>query len=235
MPPRPPPPPGALTILCSLGALIAAWALTAIEAAVRGAAAALAGVPFEGLRVATEPPWLVSPVLGSSDGLAAGTTAAVLLSGTVILIITALAGHFALGVFRAGGVTRALALEGAVLALLWLPTVLVAAALPGGGGPAGELYRRLGAPQAGRGAAAALGVFLLAWLAGVAASRSIAVGRAWMRVDALEFRRRLVGVVAGVPAAVAMGALMVGAGWAAPAWAVGWALVILVTLRMRTA
>ncbi len=217
-----------------MGALIATWVLVAIDAAARGGAAALAGVHLGSLRIATEAPWLVSPAAGSAQNLTPGAAAAVLLSGTAVLVAVALAGHFALGVFRAGGVTRALALEAAVVALLWPPTALVAAALPGGGGPASELYAQLGAPQAGRWAAAALGVFLLAWIAGPASSRAVAIGRAWMRVDALEFRRRLVGVVAGVPAAVAIGALMVAAGWAAPGWAVAWALVMIVTLRLRT-
>jgi len=41
-------------------------------------------------------------------------------------------------------------------------------------------------------------------------------------------------VVAGYPSAVAVGSLMVLAGWARPAWAVAWSLVMLLTLRFRT-
>lgn len=225
-----------LTVLCIIAALLVAWLAAALEQAVRGLAASAAGIPFRGLQLAEAPPWLVTASLGAPPALAPATWALVVLSGTAGLVVVFLAAYGVIQLARAGGITRALVLEGAVLALLWTPTMLAAAGSPGGGGggPAAELYRRLGDPQAGRWTAPALGLVLLVLLAPAVTNRAVAIGRAWMRADGQDFRRRLVRVVAGYPAAVALFALMVVAGWAGPAWAAGWCLVMLLTLRFRT-
>src|SRR5262245_3718106 len=53
-------------------------------------------------------------------------------------------------VLRAGGWRKGLTLVSLIVALVWLPAALLAAALPRGAGPVGGLYARLGAPMAGR-------------------------------------------------------------------------------------
>lgn len=234
MPPRPPPPPTTLTILLSAVAVAAAWLLAGIEAAARGAAGTLVGIPLHGLSLQAAAPWTLVSRTGLEPPLSAGALALVIVAGTVAVLAVALLAYGFVSLYRAGVLLRALALEGVVLALLWPSAAFAAAAVPGGGGPVGELYARLGDPQAGRWAAGALGLLLLILLARVTARRAVATGRSWMRADALEFRRRLVRVVAGYPAAVALGGFMVAAGWAAPGVAAGWALVMLITLRMQT-
>jgi hypothetical protein len=221
-------------VLCTIGASAAGWLAHALDVTARALAGAWAGVPWVGLRLGTEAPWLVAAVQGAEPPLGAGVVGLVTVSGSVALVIAALAAHFGSGLVRVSGVTRALALEAAVVALLWIPTAFAAAAWRGGGGPIGTLYARLGAPQAGRWVALPLAVVLLVLLAPVVARRALAVGRSWMRVDGLEFRRRLVRNLAGVPAATTLGTLMVVAEWAPAGWAVAWAVAMLVTLRMRT-
>jgi hypothetical protein len=219
-------------VLSILAALVAAWLAIACEQVVRGGAGTVVGVPFVGLELS--PRYVVRAVQGRSGSLGPGAWAFVVLAGTVALLAGALAVHFAVGLLRASGWLRSLALELAVIALLWPPTALVAAALPGGGGPVAELYGRLGDPQAGRWAAGALALVLL-WLVGRAVStRAVAVGRAWMRADAIEFRRRLVRVVAGYPAAAGLVAAVLVSGWMAPGWIAAWAGLVLAVLMART-
>jgi hypothetical protein len=217
-----------------MAAVLVTWTAVALEQLTRGLIGAAAGIPFRGVRLAVEPPWLARADVGAAPALSPLGWAAVILGGSLAVVALGLAVHYGTGLFRAGGITRALALEGAVLGLLWLPTTLAVAALPGGRGPAAELYARLGEPQAGRWGALALALLLLALAASLAARRAVAVGRAWMRADAPGFRRRLVRVVAGYPIAASLGGLLVAAGWASPGWAVTWAVVILLTLRLRT-
>ena len=143
--------------------------------------------------------------------------------------------YAAVSLFRASGWVRSLMLSLAVLGVFWLPTELVAGALPSGGGPVAELYASLGNPPAGRWATAALGSLLLWWLAGYATRRAVATGRSWMRADGVEFRRRLIRVVAGYPAALALAGAAAAQGWM-PVWvAAAWGLMVLGMMMIRTA
>lgn len=232
VPKRPPPTPPVLTTLSVLAALAACWIAVAVDQAARGAAGTLVGVAWSGL--ALTPLYLVRVVQGATRALDAWPLTLVVLAGPVAILGVGLAAHYALELFRTPGWARALALELALLALLWLPTALFAAASPGGGGPVAELYRRLGDPQAGRWTAAGLALLTL-WVVGrLAAARAIAVGRSWMRVDGLAFRRRLVRVVAGYPALAALAALVYTAAWSPPGWTALWLALVLGMLVLRT-
>jgi hypothetical protein len=55
-----------------------------------------------------------------------------------------------------------------------------------------------------------------------------------MRVDATEFRRRLVRVVAGYPAAIAMAAVAYTSGWMDAGFALSWSIVLFLALVYRT-
>jgi len=221
-----------LTVLSVLAALVATWVSIGLEQAVRGGAGTLVGVPFQGLVLS--PLHVVKVLQGRPGSLSAWGWTLMLLSGPVALGFVAIGTHFVAGLFRTAGWLRSLALEWVVLALLWLPTAFAAAALPNGGGPVAELYARLGDPQAGRWAALALALLLLWLLAGVVSNRAVAVGRSWMRSDGLEFRRKLVRVVAGYPAVAALGALAIVAGWMAPAWCIAWLVLAFAALMLRT-
>lgn len=221
-----------LTGLTVLAAFAACWIAVAVDQAARGAVGSLVGVPWSGL--ALTPYYTMGALQGPTGAPGAFGWALMVLTGPAVLAALALAVHFGLELFRTPGWLRALALEWAVLAVLWTPTVLLTGALPGGGGPVAELYQQLGEPQAGRWAAAGLGLLSL-WLLGrFVAARAIAVGRSWMRTDGIEFRRRLVRVVAGYPSVMALGAQLLVAGWAAPAWAGAWLVLVLAVLVRRT-
>lgn len=219
-------------MLSVLAALVVTWVTIALEQAVRGGSGTLVGVPFQGLVLS--PLYVVKVLQGRPGPLTAWGWTLMLLSGPVVLGFVAIGTHFVAGRFRTAGWLRSLALEWVVLALLWLPTAFAAAALPNGGGPVAELYARLGDPQAGRWAALALALLLLWLLAGVVSNRAVAVGRSWMRTDGLEFRRKLVRVVAGYPGAAALGALAIVAGWMAPAWCIAWLVLAFAALMLRT-
>jgi hypothetical protein len=234
VPPRPPPQPPTLTVLCIFAAAIMTWGAASLDLLARAGAGLLAGIPFTGAGISAEAPWLAIAEQGPAPEVGSGAMALVLLSGcAAVPAVTALL-HGMADLVRTSGVTRALALEGFVVGLLWFPTALAAAAAPGGAGPVSTLYGRLGDPQAGRWAAALLALLLALLVAGPASRRTVAVGRAWIRADSPDFRRRLVRLVAGYPAALSICALMITAGWAPPPLALGWAVVILVTLRIRT-
>jgi hypothetical protein len=211
---------------------MATWTTIALDQAARGWAGALVGVPFEGLVLS--PLHVVTVLQGRAGPPTAWGWTFMLLSGPVALALVATGTHLVAGLLRTAGWLRSLALEWVVVALLWLPTALAAAALPKGGGPVAELYAQLGDPQAGRWGALALALLLLWLLAGVVSSRAVAVGRSWMRTDGLEFRRKLVRVVAGYPAAVALGALAIVSGWMAPAWCAGWLVLVFTAQMLRT-
>ena len=112
--------------------------------------------------------------------------------------------------------------------------MIVFPAVAGGGGPLSELYGRLGDPQAGRWTAALLGVLALAIVAGTASRQAVAVGRAWMRADAVEFRRRLVRVTAGWPGAASLVALGVVGGWASSVWLLVVPAAVVLAFHLRT-
>lgn len=195
-----------LTVLCSLIAGGVALGLALAEQRLRAAIGA--GQPI---------PWSLAVI-----GLNAGVP---VLGSVVFLVMNAM---------RTAGWLRAVVLVTSIVGLGWLPSVLIIGALPGGGGPVAALYQRLGDPQAGRWTAAGLG--LVAWvvLSGVASRRAVAIGRSWMRVDAAEFRRRLVRVVAGWPLAAAVAVLAVGQGWARTPLILLWIAAAVAVLQLRT-
>jgi hypothetical protein len=201
MPPRPPPPPATLTVLCSALTGVLAFGAVRADAVLRAAA---------GPRLVP----LAAELAGSAVVIAAG----VVLYGIVALV-------------RAPGWLRVTALAALVIAVLWLPTSLAAAAV-GGAGPVGALYARLGDPPAGRWASPALGVLLLLLLAGSLTAAAVGTGRAWVRADGRDFRRRLVRVVAGWPAMVAIGVVAVH--WAWTPWFAWWPVAVMTLLMVRT-
>ena len=221
-------------MLCTIAALAAAWLTMALDQLTRALVGALAGVPWRGLAIDAERGWSAVAVQGPAPVVSAGTWALMLLAGGVIAPVVALGFAVVTDAWRAAGWVRAFALTWVGVASLWVPTALAAAALPGGAGPGAELYERLGEPEAGRWTALLLAAFLIALLTGPVSSRSVTVGRAWMRADSLEFRRRLVRVVSGWPAAAACCAVLFGAGWARTPWAVLWAAAVLGLLHFRT-
>lgn len=233
MPPRPPPSPPALTFLSCLSALAAAFAALAAEQAMRGVVGFWVGVPWR--RFGLMAPWYLPHVWQDGTPHSPGGWLAMLAGGPVALALAAIPIAALLNAFRVAGWLRSLALSFAVVGVVWLPAGLIAAALPGGGGPIAELYAALGNPRAGRWGAGALGLLLLGLVAGPVSRLAVATGRGWMRADGREFRRRLVRVVAAYPSALAMFLFATAMGWMPPVAAAAWAIVILVTLVLRTA
>lgn len=232
MPPRPPPTPGILAVLCSVAALAATWAAVAADQVVRGLAGAMMGVPFGGVAITRR--YLVGANTPLPANLGPGGLAFVILSGAVALVILAWALYAFVQAARSSGWFRGLVLGWFVVALLWLPAALIVAALPGGSGPVQELYGRLGPPMAGRWTALALGILCL-WLAAAGISRcAVALGRGWMRVDAVEFRRRMVRRTAGWPAVTVLLALSYIVGWAPTWWALSLPVAALTALHFQT-
>lgn len=195
-----------LTLLCCLLAGGGAWGLIQLERVARASLAVQGPVG-----------WALVVI---------GISLAILLATSLL--------YWLVAAMRTAGWLRAVALVWSVVGLLWIPTALAAAALNDGGGPGADLYGRLGEPQAGRWAAAALGLLVLAMVAGPASRRAVAIGRAWMRVDALEFRRRLVRVVAGWPGAVAAVVLAVGGGWGRTPLVFLWVMAVVGVFQLRT-
>ena len=219
-------------VLLTALALVAGWMAIAVVEVVRGAAGRAVGVPLAGFALSRT--YTLVAVQGPTAALGAWSLAFVVLAGPAALLVIAVTIHFVAGLFRTPGWLRGLALELAVLALLWIPSMVAVAVLASAGGPVAELYRRLGEPQAGRWGAAGLGCVALWLLARVVAGHAIATARGWMRTDGLEFRRKLVRVVAGYPAAVALGAVMAVGNWAPPIWSGIWVAAVLAVLVART-
>ena len=212
------------------------WASLAIDQLARGFAGTLAGIPVTGYRIAPERYYTLLVEPGTATrALGPWEVALMSVAGPLAILALALLAAGLVNLLRTGGFLRGLTLAWVVVALLWLPLALLASALPGGGGPVAELYRGLGKPPAGRWTAAALGVALLLVVAGWISRRAVDAGRRWMRADGVDFRRRLVRVTAGWPGVVAVAALALAAGWAAPGWAVGLAVMVLGSLHFRTA
>ena len=234
MPPRPPPPPWALTVLQTIAALAAVWVTVALDQLLRGLVGAAMGIAWRGITLVAAPGWVPVVVQGPGTPATIGGVALVALAGAAAAPLLALGLASASTAFRGSGWLRGFALAWLVVAFLWLPTALAAAAVPSGAGPVAELYQRLGEPQAGRRAALALGLVLLGLVAGPLSGAAIGVGRSWMRADGVEFRRRLVRVVAGWPGLVATGALLGLMGWARTPWLAPWPLAVLAALHLRT-
>jgi hypothetical protein len=235
MPPRPPPSPPVLTVLCSFAAVVSVWITIAVDQLVRGLVGSLAGVPFRGLEISADGRWTVVALQGPTASLGPWGWVAMLLSGPLVALFLAMALLALVGAMRSPGWLRGLSLAWFVVALLWLPIALASAALPIPGGPVAELYAHLGDPRAGRWTAVALAVVMIVVLGGAIARRAVAIGRSWIRADGVEFRRRLVRVTAGWPGATAVAALAYGAGWAPTAWALMICAGVMVVLQLRTA
>ena len=235
MPPRPPPPPPILTILCTLAALVAVWAAIALDQWARGTVGRLSGVPLLGYHIAPERWFTLVADQGPAVTLGAWSLAFAALAGPLVAILAALVLVAMVGMIRARGWLRGFTLSWTVVVLLWLPLGLIASALPGGGGPMTELYQKLGAPQAGRWTAAALGLVLLVLVAGPVGRLAVREGKRWMRADGVAFRRRLVRVTVGWPGVAAAAVLAFAAGWAPNPWAVSLLAAVLASLHFRTA
>ena len=234
MPPRPPPQPRTLTILMMVAALAATWLTAAMDQVLRGIVGRALGVPW--LSMALDPARGWTPVVtqGPAPALTVGGVAAIALAGAVVVPLLAIGLRAVTSAVRSAGWLRGFALAWLVVAILWVPTSLVAAAAPGSHGPVAELYTRLGDPQAGRRAAVVLAAALLALVAGPVSRTAVAVGRSWMRADAIEFRRRLVRVVAGWPGLAAAAAILWTLDWARTPWLAPWPLAVLAALHLRT-
>lgn len=153
------------------------------------------------------------------------------LAGSVGVIVAGVLLYGLVAIVRAPAWLRATALSALVIATVWVPTAL-AAAVSSSTGPIGVLYASLGDPPAGRWAAPTLGLLLFALLAGPLTGSAVRTARTWMRADGLEFRRRLVRVVAGWPAVVVIGVLAFQ--WAWTPWFAWWPVAVMVLLMVRT-
>ena len=217
-----------------IAAVAAVWVSLAVDGLARGLMGVLFGVPIGDISVSARDLYALHVAHGSLDALGPWSFAGVLVAGTVSVIGGALALYTAASALRSPGWLRGFSLAWLVVALVWIPGALAAATVPGGAGPAAELYGRLGGPQAGRRAVAALALVVLALAAGPVSERAVATGRAWMRADGLGFRRRLVRVTAGWPGAAAALALGMGAGWAGNPWLLVVPAAVLGALHFRT-
>ncbi len=197
---------------------------------VSGAVGALAGFPWRGLSLTGSFTVHATQVVDGAHP--AGLWAVMLLAGPVGSALLALFAQALVEAARSPAWLRVVALEWCAFALLRLPVLLFAAVAPRGRGPLDELYARLGEPQTGRWSVALLALLVLAAVAAVVASRAVAVGRSWMRVDGREFRRRLARVLVGYPALVALAGWSVLAPWAAPFWMALWLLLTLSALHV---
>lgn len=230
MPQREPLSPPLLVVAGVLAAIPAAWLALATEALASAAAGALAGFGWSGLTLS--PSFMVRALLEKGGEHPAALWAFAMLAGPIASAVAALFVQVAVESVRAPAWLRVVALEFLAFAWLRFPALLVAGAARGGRGPVGELYVRLGEPQAGRWSVALLALLALAAAATVVGRRTVAVGKRWMRVDGREFRRRLVRVLAGYPSLVALAGWSAIAPWAPPLWTALWLLLTLSALHV---
>ena len=234
MPPRPPPSPGVLTILCAIAAAAALWVSSAVDQVMRGLVGSLFGVPFQGLQIAADRAFLLTAIQGPTTSLGGGAFAAMVLAGALVSGLLAWLLYAFVRAVHSSGWLRAFALAWVTVALLWLPAAMAASTLSRGAGPGHELYARLGEPMAGRWTALALGLAGVFLAAGPISRCAVAVGRSWMRADGLEFRRRLVRVTVGWPAVTALALMAYAAGWAPSAWSLVFVVGALGALQVQT-
>ncbi|MGD0483276.1 MAG: hypothetical protein ABSB58_01340 [Gemmatimonadales bacterium] len=209
------------------------WLLFALEALVQGGAGAAVGFPWLG--VALTPPFGLPAVRQGLEGLhGPGSWAVFLLSGPLVGLAAGGAAHVLAEALAAPGWLRALAFEAFAFAWLRLPLLVLAAGLRRGGGPLAALYDRLGEPESGRWAALGLGAIILWGVSALVAQRAVALGRDWLRVDGVEFRRRLVRVVAGYPFVAATAAFALVQPLGSVVWVAVGLLLVMVCLAIRT-
>lgn len=209
------------------------WLLFALEALVQGGAGAAAGFPWEG--VALTPPLGLPSVRQGLEGVhGPGGWAVLLLAGPLVGLAATAAAHGLAEALATPGWVRALGFEAFAIAWLRLPLLVLAAGLRRGGGPLAALYNRLGEPQSGRWVALALGAIILWGVAALVAQRAVALGRDWLRVDGVEFRRRLVRIVAGYPFLAVTAAFALVQPLGPLGWVAAGLLLVMACLAIRT-
>ena len=209
------------------------WLLFALEALVQGGAGAAAG--FAWLGVTLTPPFGLPAVRQGLEGLhGAGAWAVLLLSGPMVGLAAGAAAHLLAEALAAPGWLRAIGFEVFALAWLRLPLLVLAAGLRRGGGPVAALYERLGEPESGRWAALGLGLVILWGVSAFVAQRAVALGRDWLRVDGVEFRRRLVRIVAGYPFVASTAAFALVQPLGPVVWMAVGLLLVMACLAVRT-
>jgi hypothetical protein len=217
--PRPEPlSPPLLAVAGALAALPAAWLALAAGTVASAAAGTVVGFPRSALALSRTFTLVADQVVTGSH--APIPWAVFLLADPAGSALVGLALHAGAQLLRGLVALRVLLFQFAAFALLRLPLLVVAGALPGGRGPVDALYRRLGDPESGRWAVGALGLLLLWGAVALVARLAVGSSRGWMRVDGRGFRRRLVRVVAGYPALAALTAWSVVAPWAPIPWMV---------------
>jgi len=232
VPQREPLSPPLLAVGCVLAALPAAWLVLASDVLIGSAAGSVLG--FGGTGLALSPVFTVVPAHAWEGTHPATLWVMALLAGPVGAALVGLLLFGATQLVRTAAWLRVLALEWAAFATLRLPALLFAGVAPGTPGPVNEVYRRLGEPQSGRWAIALLALLAL-WGADASVARlALGAGAGWMRTDGRPFRRRLVRIVAGYPAMVALAGWSVVAPWAPAPWMAGWLLLALVALHALT-
>jgi len=215
-----------------MAAVGAAWLAVALEQVLRAGAGAIAGAPARGFALLPDAGWTLA-TLQDLSGTGSFAFAFIVAGASAgVMLVTSVIGWLVLRL-RTSGWLRGFALVFSFVGMIWIPLALIAAVI-GTGGPAWALYERLGVPRAGRWPIAALSLVLLAVVAGTVSSRAIAGGRGWMRVDGVEFRRRLVRTIAGWPSVTAALALGIGAGWAQTPWLAAFVPIIPLAFQLRT-
>jgi hypothetical protein len=212
-----------------LAAVPAAWLALAADAVVTGAVSSLAG--FRSLGLSLAPSFTLRADFAPDGTHGAALWAVALLAGPVAAALIALVVQLLVESVRSPAWLRVLALEMLAFAWLRLPALLVGGAAHGHG-PVAELYARLGEPEAGRWPVGLLALLALAAAAAVVASRTVEVGRTWMRVDGRQFRRRVARVLGGYPVVAALAGWSLVMPWAAPGWIVVWLLLTLSALSV---
>jgi len=220
---------GALAVLAGL---VGGWLVLGVAALAQGAAGALAGFPWHGIRLL--PAWLPRADL-SLDGVhGAASWTVVLLAGPLAAMVVGFGVHSLAQGLGAPAALRVVAYE--VFAASWLqvPLLMLAAGLPQAGGPFSALYERLGEPESGRWAVVALGGLALWGIARLVGEQAVAVGGGWLRVDGREFRRRLALLFAAYPFAVAVAVATFERAFGPPLWPLAGVVLVVAAVWLRT-